>query len=254
MYINTRCSEKLDGVRAIWDGETFYSRAGNEYTAPDFFKKDLPKDKMLDGELFLERGEFQKCVSIVRKDVPNHAEWATIKYCVFDAIVDAGSTDPGFEARMKTCAQLVKGKKHAVYHPQEKMPAKQEDTVKLLDKKLKDILKDKGEGLMLRQPGSEYQGKRSKTLLKIKQFTDMDAKVTGHENGTGKYNGMMGACLCVDKDGNTFKVGTGFNDNDRGDPPKVGSYIEIKYQEKTKDNKPRFPVFLRRRPDLKKFQ
>eukprot|EP00122_Pirum_gemmata_P019906 Pgem_evm1s18622 len=36
-------SEKLDGVRAYWDGQKFYSRAGNEFYAPEFFKKGLPK-------------------------------------------------------------------------------------------------------------------------------------------------------------------------------------------------------------------
>jgi len=31
-------SEKLDGVRAFWNGNDFYSRAGNKFNAPDWFK------------------------------------------------------------------------------------------------------------------------------------------------------------------------------------------------------------------------
>lgn len=57
-------SEKLDGLRAVWNGKILLSRNGNPFYAPEFFTKDLPKDTVLDGELFLGRGMFQKCVSI----------------------------------------------------------------------------------------------------------------------------------------------------------------------------------------------
>src|SRR5204862_6869700 len=59
-------SEKLDGVRAYWDGERFISRLGNEFHAPDWFAKGLPETP-LDGELWVERKAFQKTVSIVRR-------------------------------------------------------------------------------------------------------------------------------------------------------------------------------------------
>ena len=45
-------SEKLDGVRAYWDGKTFYSRLGNEFIAPSWFIKNFPSHMTLDGELF----------------------------------------------------------------------------------------------------------------------------------------------------------------------------------------------------------
>src|SRR5688572_1079238 len=35
-------SEKLDGVRAYWDGRRFISRLGNPYVAPDWFVAGLP--------------------------------------------------------------------------------------------------------------------------------------------------------------------------------------------------------------------
>ena len=59
-------SEKLDGVRALWDGTRFISKQGKEFFAPPWFCEGLP-DEELDGELFLDRGEFQACVSIVRR-------------------------------------------------------------------------------------------------------------------------------------------------------------------------------------------
>src|SRR5207244_5075318 len=51
-------SEKLDGVRAYWDGNHFLSRLGNIYHAPDWLTTGLPKEP-LDGELWLGRKQFQ---------------------------------------------------------------------------------------------------------------------------------------------------------------------------------------------------
>jgi DNA ligase-1 len=50
-------SEKLDGVRCYWDGKAMYTRNGNPFYPPDFFKKELP-DMALDGELWTGRDDF----------------------------------------------------------------------------------------------------------------------------------------------------------------------------------------------------
>ena len=46
-----------------------------------------------------------------------------------------------------------------------------------------------------------------------------------------------------------FKIGSGFSDRDRANPPKIGSIITYKYQNLTAKGVPRFPVFLRVRED-----
>ena len=92
-----------------------------------------------------------------------------------------------------------------------------------------------GEGLMLREPNSKYVHGRSNTLLKVKSFHDMDAVVEKHEKGAGKYKDLLGSLHCRDKDGVTFKVGSGFTDKERENPPPVGCIITVKYQEKTND-------------------
>jgi ATP-dependent DNA ligase len=76
-------SEKLDGVRCYWDGKAMYTRNGHLFYPPDFFKKELP-NMALDGELWTGRDDFQKIVSIVRRQDKN-SEWSKIKYMVFDA-------------------------------------------------------------------------------------------------------------------------------------------------------------------------
>src|SRR5208283_862726 len=76
-------SEKLDGVRAYWDGKAFISRLGNLYHAPDWFIDGLPKFP-LDGELWIDRKKFQRTVSIVkRQDKSDH--WKEVTFRVFDA-------------------------------------------------------------------------------------------------------------------------------------------------------------------------
>ena len=48
-------SEKLDGVRAVWDGEVLRFRSGRTINAPAWFVAALPKQP-LDGELWIGRG------------------------------------------------------------------------------------------------------------------------------------------------------------------------------------------------------
>src|SRR5512145_1134011 len=60
-------SEKLDGVRAIWDGERLRFRSGRDIKAPAWFIAGLPKTP-LDGELWLGRGRFEALSGIVRRE------------------------------------------------------------------------------------------------------------------------------------------------------------------------------------------
>ncbi|MDQ7060747.1 MAG: hypothetical protein Q9M43_06275 [Sulfurimonas sp.] len=75
-------SEKLDGVRAYWDGKQLISRGGKVFNAPVFFTKDFPSYK-LDGELWTSRGDFSGLVSIVKKKEA-HDGWKNITYNIFE--------------------------------------------------------------------------------------------------------------------------------------------------------------------------
>jgi DNA ligase-1 len=87
-------SEKLDGVRAYWTGTQFLSRLGNLFHAPDWFTAGLPAVP-LDGELWLGRKQFQRAVSIARRqDKSEH--WKELTFVVFDA----PALEQGFEARL----------------------------------------------------------------------------------------------------------------------------------------------------------
>ena len=91
--------------------------------------------------------------------------------------------------------------------PQVKCSSKEELTT-LMDQ----VLSEKGEGVMLKDPHSAYEGKRSHSLLKVKRFEDAEATVVDHHDGMGRLRGLCGAIQVREADGTEFKIGSGFND------------------------------------------
>ena len=224
-------SEKLDGVRAYWTGTQLMTRNGNLFTPPEKWLRNFPS-YALDGELFMARGKFQETVSIVRS-VTQDKGWSKVKFLVFDAPDD----ETVFEERLKRIpknSKSIKEVKHVLVNAQAD-----------LDRRLDAVLAKGGEGLMLRQPGSLYEMKRSKTLLKVKKMHDAECIVVSHVPGRGKHRGRMGALECEMPDKKRFKIGTGFTDTERENPPEVGARVTYKFQEKTNAGLPRFPVYMR---------
>lgn len=231
-------SEKLDGVRAFWDGKDFISRQGNIFHAPDWFKEGLPPLLNLDGELFVGRGEFQKTVSIVRRqDKSDH--WKDVQYIVFDC----PATDVIFEERI-ALLKSVNLPDHVKVLLQERC-----EGMEHLETKLAEVEDGGGEGLMLRKAGSLYESGRSMTLLKVKTFHDAEATIVGRNPGKGRHKGRLGSYQCREVDGTEFDCGGSLTDKHRDNPLSIGTVITFRYFERTKDGKPRFPTFLRVRED-----
>ena len=234
-------SEKLDGVRAYWDGEAFVSRLGNKFYAPDWFIADLPADT-LDGELWVGRKMFQRTISIVRSGTQSD-EWKRVSYVVFDAPNARGT----FEDRIAHAQKVLTkaGAPHARWL--DHVVCQGFDHMR---EELSRVEGLGGEGLMLRRPKSMYEVGRSSSLLKVKTFHDAEASVIGHAPGTGKHKGRLGALIVELADGTRFNVGTGFSDAEREDPPRVGSVITFRYQELSNDGVPRFPSYVGERIDV----
>lgn len=228
-------SEKLDGVRAYWDGKQFLSRLGNRYFAPGWFTAGLP-DVPLDGELWLARKQFQRTVSIVRRQDATEL-WREVKFLVFDA---PQIREP-FEHRVQYLSDLFRGapSEWAALHAQAACRG-----LAHLRGELSRIESLGGEGVMLRQPGSLYESRRSSTLLKVKTFHDAEARVVEHQPGTGRHKGRLGALLIELPDGTSIAVGTGLSDAERENPPPLGSTITFRYQELSTGGVPRFPTYV----------
>ena len=237
-------SEKLDGVRAYWDGKQFLSRLGNLFHAPDWFVDGLP-GVPLDGELWIDRKKFQRTVSIVRRQDKCDL-WAEVKFLVFDAPAAPG----GFEERVAFLADALGPAKPRLKFARQHEHQLCKDLA-CLREELARVEALGGEGLMLRQPGSRYEVGRSATLLKVKTFKDAEAVVVGHQDGAGKHKGRLGALLVRLADGTEFAVGTGFSDKERGSPPPVGATITFRYQELSEAGVPRFPSYVGERIDVK---
>jgi DNA ligase-1 len=229
-------SEKLDGVRAYWDGRQFLSRQGNLFHAPDWFVEGFPSTP-LDGELWLDRKAFQRTMSIVRRQDKND-HWREIRYLVFDA----PAVEAVFEDRIAYLKDLFLRGGMEFAQPHEHQLC---ESVDCLRAELERVEALGGEGLMLREPGSRYHGGRSSTLLKVKRFQDAEAVVIGHKAGAGKHAGRLGALDVQLPDGTRFSVGTGFSDRQRENPPGIGDTITFRYQELSEGGVPRFPSFVR---------
>jgi DNA ligase-1 len=234
-------SEKLDGVRAYWDGKSFISRLGNAFFAPDWFIAKLPPTP-LDGELWYARKMFQRTTSIVRR-TDKSEEWKKLTYVVFDAPAEKGP----FEARLEHCREHMERSQppFARWHPHIRC-----EGLDHLVAELKHIESLGGEGLMLRKPGSRYEVGRSSTLLKVKTFHDAEGRVVAHLAGAGRHKGRLGALLVEMPNGKRFNVGTGFSDREREEPPPVGAIVTYRYQELTDDGIPRFPTYVGVRDDV----
>lgn len=233
-------SEKLDGVRAYWDGTQFLSRLGNKFYPPPWFTEQLPKTP-LDGELWGGRKLFQRTVGIVKRQDQSPL-WKELLYVVFDAPAHEGT----FEERMKHLDEVVgaTGSPYLRVHAQ--MPC---TSLEHLKEELARVEGLGGEGLMARRPQSRYEAGRSHSLLKVKTFKDAEARVIGHVAGAGRHKGRLGALLVELADGTKFNVGTGFSDRERENPPAIGSLITFRYQELSDGGVPRFPSYVSERID-----
>lgn len=244
-------SEKLDGMRCIWDGEgNIFSRNGNLIHAPSFFTNALPTGTVLDGELFLGRGEFQQCMSIAKQSSPNVNDWKLLTLVVFDAPLVKGNFETRLQAARDALLRAQVDTSIAKVLPHVKCRGKSH-----VLEELNRITSLNGEGVMLRNPNPHYKSGRTADLLKVKKFIDAEARVVGRMEGKGRNEGRLGALVCTSmmegsEKKDQFKVGSGFSDYEREweNAPQLGSVITYRYFELTDAGKPRFPSFVRVRP------
>ncbi|WED23129.1 DNA ligase [Vibrio sp. JC009] len=232
-------SEKLDGIRAIWDGSKLLTRSGKQIHAPSWFVKDLP-DFMIEGELWAGRGQFAKVQSTVLDELPNDDDWKEIKFMLFDSKHLGLSYRKRYAALSAWAVQMDRPFIEMVEQREIK------DKQALFDF-LSQIEQQSGEGVMLRKVDAAYISGRSDDLLKLKKAEDTEAVVIGYKEGNGKYSGMVGALHIELGDGKKMYVGSGLTDAERKNPPPVGAVITIQYNGLTVTGLPRFARYQRER-------
>jgi DNA ligase-1 len=233
-------SEKLDGVRALWDGAQLRFRSGDAIVAPAWFTAALPA-RPLDGELWTGRGGFEATVGTVRRARPDDSAWRSVRYALFDL---PGDPRP-FAQRAVVLASLAPSLRQPFVTavPQRVLP-----DATTLARELEAVLAAGGEGLMLHRAAALWRPGRSADLLKVKPWSDAEGVVVAHLPGRGRHEGRLGALRLRLDDGRTFRLGTGFSDAERASPPPVGSRVSFRHQGHTDDGLPRFARFWRQRP------
>jgi len=282
-------SEKLDGMRAFWDGGVtrgihstkvpwanntksttvatgLWSRYGNVIHAPYWWTSELPNIP-LDGELYLGRGRFQETISIVRS---HGGDWTNVRFVVFDTppsdcVYATGRiNNPNFrhEIVKSDCLKLVPHNPTRSFTSvcdilesfdhveQEKLSDLESKAHERVQELLYDVSINGGEGLMLRAPYSVWEPKRTPMLLKVKKMHDAEGVVIAHNEGIGKYDGMLGS-LTIQWNNVTLDIG-GFNDEERflvdgvSSEFPLGSVICFKYAGLTDAGVPREARYYRK--------
>lgn len=133
-------------------------------------------------------------------------------------------------------------------HKISKVPSHIVDNIEEAQAKFKEYYDQGEEGIILKDMNAPWENKRSKSLIKFKGELECDLKIVDVEDGTGKYEGMLGALVCESEDGIIkVKVGSGFNDEDRKKIKKqdvVGKVVAIRYNARIRSKHEGESLFL----------
>ena len=268
-------SEKFDGYRArfVHEKNCFLSRAQKLFNAPDWFKSAMIPTHNLDGELWAGRENFQD-MGVVRKKNPDPMEWKNIKYIVYDL----PEYDAPFKKRIEVLRKLVELNNYRwniirqeLGEPFSTMdcPLIMADQIVVKDMEqfkshYEDIVKKGGEGVMIKDPSSKYEDKRSNFLLKVKPNFDAEAIIMDYSPGKKKYEGMLGGFVCkplinhdtfhsIDNDEKHEFTISGMDDEIRANykvSHPIGTIISYEHSGLTDSGKPRFARYIRIRTDI----
>ena len=231
-------SEKLDGIRGEWTGSEMLTKQGNRLDVPAYFTENFPSFP-LSGEIWGGRGTFEGTSSIVTTSGQDKG-WSSLRFGIFDSKDTALTIEERIE----------RAKLWFLKHPSnyafviEKKPVRDRTHLQHL---LEEIEGGGGEGIVLIRKGSKYKTGRTVDVLKVKNFKDTEGVVVGYVPGKGRNFGRMGSLVLelLSDRSIRFKIGTGFNDEQRIHPPPTGAIVTFKYTGFYASGKPRFPSFLR---------
>jgi DNA ligase-1 len=152
-------SEKLDGVRAFWNGSILISRNGSKIKCPDWFTYQLPKDISLDGELWNGRGTLEMLMKVLTSS--DAVGWDQVSLILFDL---PNSREP-YEIRIRNLANLTLPNYVQIINVNQ--CRENED----IGKHLAMIVDLGGEGMIANKAKSYYKPMRVESLLKVKVST-----------------------------------------------------------------------------------
>ncbi len=240
---------KMDGVRCLAQWEfgkvELTSRSGKAYNCPHIvagLEKILPKNIILDGEIYIYGETFQQVTRLVKKIRPGSTE---LRLWVYD-IIDTSNMELTWEERSKNLINFFDNLKCNVLVQVHSIEAQNETDI---FEAQSEYLTEGYEGAIVRTSKGIYRwGYRSNALLKVKTFQDKEFKVIGYKSGIGKFHN---ACiwLCETETGAQFEVVSKGSMEYRRDLFKTAGdhllkMLKVKFFERTESGIPRFPVGL----------
>jgi DNA ligase-1 len=237
-------SEKYDGIRGYWDGRQLLSRSGKALNPPNWFVQTWPTQPF-EGELWAGLGQFEQAASVIQQKQASDSAWRAMRFMIFDA----HTPTQAFAERIVRYQNIVKqiGKPWVQAVTQSQVPSHA-----ALKAMLNKTVQAGGEGLVLHLGSSLYQSGRNSDVLKVKLHADAEAKVVSHEAGQGKHAQRLSALWVETPQGLRFKLGTGYTDAQRENPPDVGQWVTYRYRGLTDQGVPRFASFVRIRPAVER--
>ena len=267
--------KKEDGMRfnAIVKNGTveFRSRNGKEITGLDslgqeFIDLATGKDLVFDGELLVTNVDGELCIRQEGNGILNKAVKGTISEEEADRVVAtlwdlipyddfiAGSTLQNYSYRFNRLEYLVD--RFVIAMKINLVETFDVHSIEQTQEIFQKYLADGHEGIILKDPKSLWENKRSKGQIKFKAELDCDLKIVGIQEGEGRISGMLGALICESDDGIVkVNVGSGFTDEQRRTITSdvIGKIVAVKYNARIKNVKDEeslfLPVFLEIRED-----
>lgn len=241
---------KLDGIRCVFDKNGMWTRGGKPITSCPHIWNSLEKfisenpNLVIDGELYNHelKADFNKITSLVRKlkSTPADIEEAAqlVQYHVYDCF-DSNNPSANFSDRVKVLKTLGSD----IVKP---VPTDICETQEELDACYSSYTEDGYEGQMVRND-APYECKRSKNLLKRKEFITEEFKVVQVIEGQGAWSGYAKRFILALPNGTEFGSGV------RGTQAQLKELLEnsekpswatCRFFELTPDGIPRFPVVV----------
>jgi DNA ligase-1 len=193
---------KLDGVRCILKNEGGFSREGEILPGAAHIRRAFdPLFKanpniILDGELYNHdlKDDFNELISLIRKGSPSPERLAQIEAKVEYHVYDAPAASGGYRQRYTALQRLFSMNLPPFIRL---VPAFEVTDAETFDQLHGELVEAGYEGTMWRCPDSPYeQGKRSKTLLKRKDFDDEEFEIVAIEQGEGNWAGAAKRVIC----------------------------------------------------------
>ena len=237
--VPTYVQPKLDGVRCILKDGKLMSRNGKQIVScphlefPNWF---------LDGELYSHslKEDFNKIISLTRKSKSTQEDLDESAKIVEYWVYDLPSSPTVFSTRWKQLTER--------FFPScfKFVPTYQVHSLKEIEQYHEKFLEQGFEGTMIRLDLGPYENKRSKQLLKYKNFQDDEFLILDVEEGLGNRSGMAGKLICKIGDSTFGCSMTGtqeFMTQVLKDKDKViGLEATVKFFQLTPDGIPRFPT------------